>query len=107
MLEMKLLETKTSEDKTVKAKKYQIGRYTVDVIDEVGRERDIWVKEDYREENYLPEIYISKDTFKRRKPEVRIQTTAYGSMNVEGIEKVIDGYKMAIEVAKIITREFL
>lgn len=66
-----------------------------------------------RMNHYIPEIYYDDDfSFLKAKegvkakPKFTIQTTAYGSMNVEEINKVIAGYQEAVEAAKILNMNF-
>lgn len=108
MLEVKLLETKKSADGLAEMKRYQIGKYLVNVEDEEGRDRYIEARPDYsKEENFLPDIYIEREHLLRGEAEVKVGTVSYGSLHVEDIQKVIAGYNEAIEVAQIIKKEFL
>lgn len=108
MLEVKFLEKKKSADGLAEMKRYQIGRYLVNVEDEEGRDRYIEARPDYSKgENFLPDIHIDRDYLGRREPEVKVGTTSYGALSVEDIQKVIAGYNEAIEVAQIIKEKFL
>lgn len=59
-----------------------------------------------RSNEYLPGIEYRDNYFEGKKPEFRIQTTAYGALGLEDIEKVMEGYKQAVEVVKILTLNF-
>ena len=108
MLEVKFLEKKKSADGLAEMKRYQIGRYLVNVEDEEGRDRYIEARPDYSKgENFLPDIHIEREHLWKGKAEVKVGTTSYGSLNVEDIQKVIAGYNEAIEVAQIIKEKFL
>lgn len=62
---------------------------------------------DAKREKYLPEIYYNNGRFDDRGCRFEIQTTAYGSMDAEGIQKVIAGYQTAVAVAEALTVEFI
>ena len=52
-------------------------------------------------DKYLPDLSIIKKSFKDKLySEVTIQTASYGSLNVEGINKIIDGLNVAKESVK-------
>lgn len=90
-------------------KRYTIGDYSVDVSSMNGKIYSISVSPDYRkrDESYLPEIYYSNGEFGREEKGVKIQTTSYGSLKVEEIQKVIEGYNKALEIAEVLSAEFL
>jgi hypothetical protein len=61
----------------------------------------------FRSENntfeFLPSLYIKEDdNFKVK--DIEIETTAYGSMDCKKIEKVIQGYNIALESVKELKR---
>lgn len=60
-----------------------------------------------REVDYIPEIYYDYSLFGNIVRSFRIQTTSYGSLPLEDIQKVIKGYQEAIEVVNILTDKFL
>ena len=51
-------------------------------------------------EKYIPQIYIKDNLDGEGIDSIDIQTTAYGSMQVEEIEKVIEGYQVAVLTVK-------
>lgn len=55
-------------------------------------------------EDFLPSIYIDRDKKNKENNKLvaTIQTTSWGSMSVEDVEKVIQGYQKALKVAKAI-----
>ncbi len=105
MLEMKLMQEKTSEDGTAKMAEYQIGEsYIVRVIDSQNLRRKYEVYPN-RNESYLPEIYIDCGIWGKDEPKFKIQTTSYGSLESEEIQKVIPGYNVAMEVVELIKKQ--
>lgn len=59
----------------------------------------------------LASIYINEDWKNEKGNEygiksVEIQTTSYGSMDIEGIENLIENYKIAVETVKEIKKTF-
>ena len=59
-------------------------------------------------ENYLPEIYFN-DMFKPKKDRYyfSIQTTSYGSLRPDAIEKIVAGYQQALAVVEALTEKFI
>lgn len=53
------------------------------------------------DEDYLPSIYIERDKTEQ-KLVATVQTTSWGSMTVDKLEKAIEGYQKALKVAKAI-----
>jgi len=105
MLEMKLMQEKTSEDGTTKMAEYQIGEsYIVRVIDSknLGRRYEVYPN---RNEGYIPEIYINRGVWGKDEPKFKIQTTSYGSLESEEIQKVIAGYNVAMETVELIKKQ--
>lgn len=86
---------------------YEIGNYEV-------RRRDYGAdfikydvcKKDYRME-YLPEIYAVDDFHRDELEGFEIQTTSYGALRIDDIDKVINGLKEAQEVVKILENKFV
>lgn len=58
------------------------------------------------EKKYMPDIEYRDGYLTSEKPEFRVQTTAYGALNLDEIEQVMEGYKQAVEVVKILTKNF-
>lgn len=54
----------------------------------------------------MPDIEYRDGYLTSGKPEFRVQTTAYGALNLDEIEQVMEGYKQAVEVVKILTKNF-
>ena len=59
----------------------------------------------YSDEKYMPDIKYHDGHWYRKK-EFVIQTAAYGSMDIDGIEKVVAGYNEAVEVVKYLNKEY-
>ena len=60
---------------------------------------------------YVPEIYYEEkmgivNGSIVRNESFEIQTTAYGPKSAEEIEKIIAGYQEAVEVVRILNKEF-
>ena len=106
------------KEKTVNGKKYEMDEFTLGthytVVRNIIRLEDgsrivrICVNVSYEDkhENYIPEIYYQDDFYGEYKPEFKIQTTAYGTMNPDEIAKVITGYQEAMQAVEILTKNF-
>ena len=99
------------EDNVETATRYTLGKYIVEreLIEYASgiKIETISVDISYKEQhdNYMPEIYYER-RFGENKGHFEIQTTSYGSLIPEDIKKVIDGYKEALEVVRVLTKEF-
>lgn len=105
-------------EKVVDGKKYERDEFTLGnhytVVRNITRYPDgdvlrrIQVNLSYEDmhNNYFPEIYYEDDILADIKPEFKIQTRGYGAMNPDEIEKVIAGYKEAVEAVEILTKNF-
>ena len=110
--------TVNHKEKVEDGKKYERDEFTLGkhytVVRNITRYEDgdkmvrICVNLSYedRHNNYFPEIYYEDDIFGESKPEFKIQTTAYGAMNPDEIQKVIAGYQEAIEAVRILNMNF-
>ena len=109
--------TKTDYRKLEKAGKIYIGeeytlgtRYLVERYETTytdGTKLDnIYVKAADPADRYLPQIFYHDDFFGQKKPRFEIQTTAYGALAQEEIQKVIDGYHEALAAAEALTAAF-
>lgn len=58
-------------------------------------------------DRYMPEISYDDGIWGNGEKKFEIQTTAYGAMKADEIEKVIAGYQEAVEVVRILTKEFI
>ncbi len=93
---------------------YTIGAYTVEV-DNVAysdgmTHRDINVSLPYTpggERSYLPEIYCYDGFMGSEKPRFKIQTVAYGAMEIEEYKKFLEAQQTAMEVAEVLTEQIL
>lgn len=113
MMELKSIQVneKAADGNLYRTEEFTLGeRYEVEVYDttyESGTAiRKIYVEAMDRNDRYLPEIYYRADIFGKREPGFKIQTTAYGSLGIEDIQKVIAGYQEAIEAVKVLTEAF-
>ena len=118
---MKELERKTTQKdgNIYEGIDYEIanGFYTVEAYRKNGEPTRLYIKPSWekRDEFFLQEIYLEdqlpdfdsedwKNRIIRREP--KIQTTAYGAMSPETINKVIDGYRIAQAAVNEITENF-
>ena len=118
---MKKLERKTTQKdgNIYEGIDYEIanGFYTVEAYRKNGEPTRLYIKPSWekRDEFFLQEIYLEdqlpdfdsedwKNRIIRREP--KIQTTAYGAMSPETINKVIDGYRIAQAAVNEITENF-
>lgn len=82
----------------------------------VTKEACSWVSRGFRlqfnaeSSSYLPQIYDSIDCIKYRDSGLdfafEIQTTSYGSLEPEEINKVISGYHTALDTIKMVEEAF-
>ena len=113
MMELKSIQVneKAADGKLYRAEEFTLGeRYEVEVYDttyESGTAiRKIYVEAVDRNDRYLPVIYYQTAIFGESEPRFKIQTTAYGAMDIEDIQKAIAGYQEAIEAVKVLTEAF-
>jgi len=112
-MELKFIEHLEEQDNNGKYERdiYEIGNYQIirDLsIYKSGKTHERFGVNPNREKDYVPEIYFNYDIFGDDKArEFKIQTTSYGSLSPADIQRVIDGYKEAVEVVNILTDKFL
>ena len=107
--------TKTDEENGVTyiGTEYSIGDYQVERIEKHYKDgemvENIHVSASWedRNEKFLPEIYFNDDWFGTKKKHFDIQTSSYGALAPEEIEKVIAGYQQAVEVVETLTDKFI
>ena len=93
------------EYNSFKLGKYEVEEYTVTTYEDGKSYKRVAVSKDW-DERYLPEINYCDDILGEKAPEFKIQTTAYGALKPEEIEKVVEGYKEALEAVEILTANF-
>lgn len=103
---MKLMLEKSKEGEGRKYEHYTIGRYEIDLTTYASGNRYINTRIKRTDDRYIPEIYC-RDDFEGHVLGFKIQTTSYGALSPEEIHKVIAGYNEALEVAEILTKEFV
>lgn len=54
-------------------------------------------------DKYLPTIYVNEN-MDGHIESLDIQTTSYGAVGTEDMEKIIDGYKMAVDTVKALEK---
>ena len=106
MKELKLV--KTIENENGKFTMYETGCY---MIEEqlLGINRDfrrICVRANKTASKYAPEIYFDDCTFGGAE-KFRIQTTSYGSLEINDFKEFIKAQEEAMEVVEILTNTFL
>lgn len=112
-MELKLIKHNEAYEEKTKYERYvyEIGNYSV--IRDLSVYESGGIYESYNITansgmDYLPEIYFQnhlKGTDIAK--EFKIQTTSYGSKSTEIIQQIIDGYKEAIEVVNVLTKNFI
>lgn len=105
MKELKLSLEKTVAQDERKIEIYSIGNYTVRVSTWSDSSAQYTTVDTARGE-YVPEIYCRGD-FEGKVLGFEIQTSSYGSVSVEEVQKMIAGLEEAVEVAKILEKEFV
>lgn len=93
------------ENNSFKLGKYEVEEYTITYCEDGKSYKRVAVSEDWNE-RYLPRIEYCDDILGEKAPEFKIQTTAYGALKPEEIEKVVEGYKEALEAVEILTANF-
>ena len=106
MKELKLV--KTIENENGKFTMYEIGCY---MIEEqfLGVNRDfrrICVRANETASKYAPEIYFDDCIFGGNE-KFRIQTTSYGSLEINEFKEFIKAQNEAVEIVEILTNTFL
>ena len=106
MKELKLVKTVENENGVFKM--YEIGCYQVNE-QHLGVNRDfrrICVRANEKASKYAPEIYFD-DCMLGGAEKFRIQTTSYGSLEINDFKEFIKAQKEAMEVVEILTNTFL
>lgn len=112
-MELKFIEHKEALKENTKYEKdvYQIGNYSVakeTTIYQSGNKFECFYVVGDRNIEYLPDIYFNQNIFDNNDvKDFKIQTTSYGSLSPEEIQKVIAGYNEAVKVVNILTNKFL
>ena len=91
------------------ARDYEIGAYSVhEVIGEDWRNIDVrYIDRIKAQDEFRPEIYFENSLFGEEKEEFKIQTTAYGLLDLEDYKTFIKSCAEAFEVAKTLAEELL
>ena len=111
-MELKFIEHKEAQDErgNYKRDEYRIGNYVVfremSFYNTGSTFERIQVIPN-REVDYIPEIYYDYSLFGDVVRSFKIQTTSYGSLSPEDIQKVIAGYNEALEIVNILTEKFI
>ena len=105
MLEMNLVRTKEEENR--KYEVYEIEGYSVYVTIYDDGEKIISVSTNIGDDEYTPDIYFEDGEFGSKEKKFKIQTTSYGALGIEEIEKFMAAYKKAVEAANVLTKEFI
>lgn len=108
MLELKFIKSaQYTEDHSTEIRcLYNVGRYNVitTTTEYIDREKELVnIQIDAVDGNrFTPYIY-----YRNRNKSFAIGTTSYGSLPIEDIKRVIEGYNEAVEVVEILTNEFI
>lgn len=83
---------------------HSFGAYTLEIEKNgLGRKR-FTVRRDRNQGYYLPDIYVKHDSLfsdvETVAPEVKMQTTSYGSLNIEDSQKYIDNLNVGMAALK-------
>lgn len=111
-MELKFMGYKERKDdgKVYTRNSYQINEYNVNVdvihYEDGSSYRNISVNAKDWGKDYIPQIYYEEPFERKSDAHFEVQTTAYGSLRPEEIDKVIAGYQQAKETAEILTKEF-
>ena len=105
---------KVEDGKEYTAEYYTLGGYEVDHYTTTYTDGTVWDRVQVSHidfmaarKNYLPDIsFEDGDSRWSDGRGFKIQTTAYGTLNPDEIQRVIDGYNTAMEAVKILTAEF-
>lgn len=100
-----LIETKEHEGD--KLYKYAAGRYQVRKVDHACGYTSIEVIPTDRSDRYLPEIYARSNIEDNAPYAFEVQTTSYGALPTEELQKVIANLQEASEIAQALTKMFV
>lgn len=90
-----------------KRDEFELGNYHVvrttrtTATNVITKDYNVW-----SDKNYMPTIEYDEGWWKDEKPSFKIQTTAYGALDIETIKEVVNGYNEAIEAVEILTMNF-
>lgn len=104
-MELKLLKTIKADNGSI-INTYIIGDY---IISEHIHESFsiIYSKPDFNANDFLPDIFADDEKEDGNITDFKIQTTSYGTLNVEDTKRFIEAYKEAVEVAEILKDKFV
>lgn len=105
MTNITLIETKEREGD--KLYKYAAGRYQVRKVDHACGYTSIEVIPIDRSDRYLPEIYARSNIKDNTPYAFEVQTTSYGALSTEELQKVIANLQEASEVAQALAEMFI
>lgn len=105
MKELKLSLEKTVTQDERKIEIYSIGNYTVRAMTWMDSTNQ-YVTVDTARGEYVPEIYC-RDDIDGKVLGFEIQTSSYGAISVEEVQKMVAGLNEAVEVAKALNKEFV
>ena len=86
---------------------YENDYYTVKKVVGVNDYIDVVITAKDKIDNYIHDIYIEENSDTFEITGFEIQTTSYGALKTEEIEKVVEGYNIAIKTVKELEKIFL
>ena len=100
-MDFKLSETKVKEKITISIYSAEGSSYILKKRDYTTYSLfDVWETESNK---YLPSIYANEN-MDGHVESLDIQTTSYGAVGTEDMEKIIDGYKMAVDTVRALEK---
>ena len=99
-----LKEEITRDDEKVKITVYKNCNYLIRKI--YDKRLDYTRYESHKDGSYIPYIYIKDDLDGNGIESIDIETASYGSMNIEEVSLVIEGYQIAVETVKQLQKIF-
>lgn len=86
---------------------YENDYYTVKKIVDVNNYIDVVINTKNKIDNYIHDIYTEENSDTFEITGFEIQTTSYGALKTEEIEKIVKGYNIAIKTVKELEKIFL
>lgn len=105
-IELKIIKNKVT-DKGNKITVYENDYYTIKKIVDVNNYIDVVINIKNKIDNYIHDIYTEENSDTFEIIGFEIQTTSYGALKTEAIEKIVKGYNIAIKTVKELEKIFL
>lgn len=105
-IELKITENR-KDNRGAEITVYENDYYTVKKVVGVNDYIDVVITAKDKIDNYIHDIYIEENSDTFEITGFEIQTTSYGALKTEEIEKVVEGYNIAIKTVKELEKIFL